>query len=81
MELNSVATEGLNLCGDSARVGDRSFRNLVQITMDILLKKKDENSLKSEWQDYSSYIFIVFTFMLKLCGHFVRILDAAMSSA
>lgn len=55
MELNSVATEGLSLCGDSARVGDRSFRNLVQITMDILLKKKNEDVLKSEWLDYSSY--------------------------
>ena len=76
-----MATEGLNLCGDSARVGDRSFRNLVQITMDILLKKKSEDSLKSEWQDYSSHILIVFTFMLKLCGHFVRIVDAVMSSA
>lgn len=48
MELNSVATEGLGLCGDSARVGDRSFRNLVQITVDILLKKKSEEALKSE---------------------------------
>lgn len=48
MELNSVATEGLNLCGDSARVGDRSFRNLVQITMGILLKKRSEDALKSE---------------------------------
>lgn len=48
MELNNVATEGLNLCGDSARVGDRGFRNLVQITMDILLKKKSEDALKSE---------------------------------
>ena len=48
MKLSSVATEGLNLCGDSARVGDRSFRNLVQITMDILLKKKNEDALKSE---------------------------------
>ena len=55
MELNSMATEGLSLCGDSARVGDRSFRNLVQITMDILLKKKNEDVLKSEWLDYSSY--------------------------
>ena len=48
MELNSVATEGLNLCGDSARVGDRSFRNLVQITMGILLKKRTEDALKSK---------------------------------
>ena len=44
-----MATEGLNLCGDSTRVGDRSFRNLVQITMDILLKKKNEDALKSEY--------------------------------
>ena len=48
MELSSVASEGLNLCGDSARVGDRSFRNLVQTTVDILLKKKTEEALKSE---------------------------------
>lgn len=43
-----MATEGLNLCGDSARVGDRSFRNLVQITMDILLKRKSEDGLKND---------------------------------
>ena len=53
MELNSVATEGLNLCGDSSRVGDRSFRNLVQITMGILLKKRTEDALKSKLVDYS----------------------------
>lgn len=47
MELSSVATEGVSLCGDSARVGDRAFRNLVQVTMEILLKKKNEDSLKS----------------------------------
>jgi len=47
MELSSVATEGVNLCGGSARVGDRAFRNLVQVTLDILLKKKSEESLKS----------------------------------
>lgn len=47
MELSSVATEGVGLCGDSARVGDRAFRNLVQVTLDILLKKKNEESLKS----------------------------------
>ncbi|KAL9967556.1 hypothetical protein ACROYT_G025807 [Oculina patagonica] len=48
MELSSVATEGLGLCGDSARVGDRSFRNLVQITVDILLKKKSEDALQND---------------------------------
>ncbi|RMX39196.1 hypothetical protein pdam_00013534 [Pocillopora damicornis] len=48
MELSSVAIEGLNLCGDSSRVGDRSFRNLVQITLDILVTKKNEDALKSD---------------------------------
>lgn len=48
MELSSVATEGVSLCGDSTRVGDRSFRNLIQVTMDILLMKKNEESLKSQ---------------------------------
>lgn len=81
MELNSVATEGLNLCGDSARVGDRSFRNLVQITMDILLKRKSEDGLKSEYFDYSSYISTVVICMLKLFDDFVRLLDTVMSSA
>ena len=47
MEISSVATEGVSLCGDSARVGDRAFRNLVQVTVEILLKKKSEESLKS----------------------------------
>ena len=47
MELSSVATEGVNLCGDSARVGDRAFRNLVQVTLDILLTKKTDECLKS----------------------------------
>lgn len=48
MELSSVATEGVSLCGDSTRVGDRAFRNLIQVTMDILLMKKNEESLKSD---------------------------------
>lgn len=53
MEISSVATEGVSLCGDSARVGDRAFRNLVQVTVEILLKKKSEESLKSD-EDISS---------------------------
>ena len=52
MELNSVATEGVSLCGDSTRVGDRAFRNLIQVTMDILLMKKNEESLKSQYLYY-----------------------------
>ncbi|CAH3179011.1 unnamed protein product [Porites lobata] len=48
MELSRVATEGVSLCGDSTRVGDRAFRNLIQVTMDILLMKKNEESLKSD---------------------------------
>lgn len=48
MELSNVATEGVSLCGDSTRVGDRAFRNLIQVTMDILLMKKNEESLKSQ---------------------------------
>ena len=52
MELSSVATEGVSLCGDSTRVGDRSFRNLIQVTMDILLMKKNEESLKSQYLYY-----------------------------
>lgn len=51
MELSSVAIEGLNLCGDSSRVGDRSFRNLVHITLDILVTKKNEDALKSKFND------------------------------
>lgn len=52
MELSSVATEGVSLCGDSTRVGDRAFRNLIQVTMDILLMKKNEESLKSQYLYY-----------------------------
>ena len=52
MELSSVATEGVSLCGDSTRVGDRCFRNLIQVTMDILLMKKNEESLKSQYLYY-----------------------------
>lgn len=52
MELSSIATEGVSLCGDSSRVGDRAFRNLIQVTMDILLMKKNEESLKSQYLYY-----------------------------
>ncbi|XP_032222436.2 COMM domain-containing protein 3 [Nematostella vectensis] len=45
MELSAVASEGLTLCGDTARVGDRSFRCLVMSACDILLKRKDEDVL------------------------------------
>ena len=48
MELSSVAIEGIGLCGDSTRVGDRAFRSLVQVTLDILLKKKSDDSLASK---------------------------------
>ena len=48
MELSSVAIEGVGLCGDSTRVGDRAFRSLVQLTLDILLKKKSDDCLASE---------------------------------
>ena len=45
MELSSVEIEGVGLCGDSTpRVGDRAFRSLVQVTLDILLKKKSDDS-------------------------------------
>ena len=47
MELSSVAIEGVGLCGDSITVGDRAFRSLVQVTLDILLKKKSDDSLAS----------------------------------
>ena len=48
MELSSVAIEGVGLCGDSSRVGDRAFRSLVQLTLDILLKKKSDDCLASK---------------------------------
>ena len=47
MELSSVAIEGVGLCGDCIRVGDRAFRSLVQVTLDILLKRKSDDSLAS----------------------------------
>ena len=59
MELSSVAIEGLNLCGDSSRVGDRSFRNLVPITLDILVKKQDEDALKGKFNDQLTPYFIM----------------------
>ncbi|KAK3720043.1 hypothetical protein QZH41_015448 [Actinostola sp. cb2023] len=52
MELSSLVTEGLGLCGESSRVGDRSFRVLVGLVFDILLKRKDEHAL-SESDDLS----------------------------
>ncbi|KAK2562012.1 COMM domain-containing protein 3, partial [Acropora cervicornis] len=48
MELSSVAIEGVGLCGDSITVGDRAFRSLVQVTLDILLKKKSDDSLAND---------------------------------
>ena len=65
MDLSSVATEGISLCGDSSRVGDRAFRSLVQVTLDILLKKKNEESLTGEhvtvasWFYSASFSFVV----------------------
>ena len=43
-----MASEGLQLCGESARVGDASFRALVQVGFEILLKKKDESHITGE---------------------------------
>ena len=40
MDLSTVVIEGVGLCGDSTRVGDRS---LVQVTLDVLLKKKSDD--------------------------------------
>ncbi|KAK2562014.1 COMM domain-containing protein 3 [Acropora cervicornis] len=48
MERSSVAIEGVGLCGDSIRVGDGAFRSLVQVTLDILLKKKSDDSLAND---------------------------------
>lgn len=45
MEFSSLVTEGLGMCGDSSRLGDRSFRVLVREVFDILLKRKDETGL------------------------------------
>lgn len=61
MELSSLVTEGLGMCGESSKLGDRSFRVLVREVFEILLQQKDENALsgkhiqngkflKSEWQ-------------------------------
>ena len=48
MELSSAAIEGVGLCGNSTRVGDRAFRSLVQVTLDILHKKRRDDSVPSE---------------------------------
>ena len=42
MDLSTVVIEGVGLCGDSTRVGDRSQ---VQVTLDVLLKKKRDDSI------------------------------------
>ena len=48
MELSSVGIEEVGLCRDSNRVGDHAFRGLVQVVLDILPKKKSDDSLASE---------------------------------
>ncbi|XP_020892259.1 COMM domain-containing protein 3 [Exaiptasia diaphana] len=45
MELSSLVIEGLSMCGESSKLGDRSFRVLVREVFDILLRHKDENAL------------------------------------
>lgn len=59
MELSAVVTEGLNLCGESARFGDRSFRKLVLGAFDVLLKKKDEDALIGE----NLYVYVAHMYM------------------
>ena len=49
MELSGIALEGLQLCGDGARVGDNSFHCLVQVGFEIILKKKDETHITGEF--------------------------------
>ena len=47
MDLTTVVIGGVGLSGDSTRVGDRS---LVQVTLDILLKKKSDDSITSKYR-------------------------------
>ena len=44
MEINHDAQEGLQLCGESVRMPEKSFKKLVEIAFDIILGKKDETS-------------------------------------
>lgn len=44
MDINHDAHEGLQLCGESVRVPEKSFKKLLEITFDIILGKKDESS-------------------------------------
>jgi len=59
MERSSVAIEGVGLCGDSIRVGDGAFRSLVQVTLDILLKRKSDDSLASNPMTKISLLLIM----------------------
>lgn len=45
MEFSNLVTEGLGMCGESSKLGDRSFRVLIREVFDILLKRKDEHGL------------------------------------
>ena len=45
MDLSTVVIEGVGLFGDSTRVGDRS---LVQVTLDVLLKKRSDDFITSK---------------------------------
>ena len=44
MDINHDVHEGLQLCGESVRVPEKSFKKLVEITFDIILGNKDETS-------------------------------------
>lgn len=54
MDINHNAQEGLQLCGESVRVSNKSFKKLTELTIDILLGKREEECLDSKCSSSAS---------------------------
>lgn len=57
MDINHNAQEGLQLCGESVHVSEKSFKKLIELTIDILLGRREEECLDGKygllvWSDY-----------------------------
>ena len=66
MELSAAIMEGLQLCGESASLGDRGYRKLVQTAFDVLMKRKDESAFTGQCPVICSSLHYRFPFAWKM---------------
>lgn len=45
MDLNHEVQEGVQLCGESVQVPDKTFQKLIVTAYDIILGKQDDSSI------------------------------------